>query len=50
MTSEEELKKIKEQYSENFMHLCRSIFPTILERPGLLYEVLDIPAIGAKTI
>lgn len=41
MTAEEELKKIKKAYGEDFMKLCRSLFPTILEKEGLLYEILS---------
>ena len=38
---EEELKKIKKMYGEDFMHLCRTLFPTLLEQEGLLYSVLQ---------
>ena len=41
MSQEDELKKIKKKYGENFMKLCRSLFPTLLENEGLLSEVLD---------
>ena len=37
----DDLKEIKKDYGENMMHLCRSLFPTILEQPGLLYHVLS---------
>lgn len=37
---EEELKKIKKKYGENFAKLCRTLFPTILETEGRLYEIL----------
>ena len=37
----DDLKEIKKDYGENMMHLCRSLFPTILEQPGLLYYVLS---------
>ena len=40
MAESEELKKIKKKYGEKFMHLCREIFPTILEQEGKLYEIL----------
>ncbi len=39
---EKELKKIKKAYGENFMKLCRELFPTILENEGELYEILSI--------
>jgi hypothetical protein len=37
----EELKQIKNKYGENMMHLCRDLFSTILETPGLLFELLS---------
>ena len=37
---EKELKKIKKMYGEDFMHLCRTLFPTILEQEDLLYNIL----------
>ena len=36
-----ELKQIKKKYGENFSHLCRNLFPTILEQDGLLLQILD---------
>ena len=36
-----ELKQIKKDYGEEFMHLCRTLFPTILEHPGLLLNILE---------
>ena len=41
MTAEEELKKIKKIYGENFMKMCRKLFPTILEKEGRLIEILS---------
>ena len=41
MAESKELKKIKKTYGENFMKLCRSLFPTILEQEGRLYEILS---------
>ena len=38
---QEDLKKIKKKYGENMMHLCRELFPTILEQEGLLYKILS---------
>ena len=35
-----ELKRIKELYGENFAHLCRQLFPTILEIEGKLLKIL----------
>lgn len=40
MSDSKELKRIKKLYGENFMHLCKSLFPTLLEKEGLLTEVL----------
>ena len=40
MSNSKELNRIKKLYGEKFMHLCRSIFPTLLEQKGLLTEVL----------
>ena len=36
----QDLKYIKKHYGENFAHLCRELFPTILETPGLLQKVI----------
>jgi len=35
-----DLKKIKKLYGEKMMHLCRTLFPTILEESGKLVELL----------
>lgn len=35
-----EEKKIKKLYGENMMHLCRALFPTILEEPGQLLKYM----------
>ena len=35
-----DLKLIKRHYGEKMMHLCRELFPSLLETPGLLYETL----------
>ena len=35
-----DLKLIKRHYGEKMMHLCRSLFPTILQEEGLLYSIL----------
>ena len=32
----QELKQIKKKYGERFMHLCRELFSTILEKEGRL--------------
>ena len=41
MASTEELKRIKKLYGEKFMHLCRELFPTILDQEGLLLKILE---------
>lgn len=40
MPESNELKKIKKMYGEKFMHFCRESFPTILEKKGLLTQIL----------
>ena len=35
-----DLKLIKKKYGEEMMHLCRELFPTILEQEGLLSKLL----------
>jgi len=37
----EDLKRIKKKYGEDMMHLCRSLFPTILEKEGLLSKLIE---------
>ena len=41
MVSMDDLKLIKKYYGEKMMHLCRELFPTILEKEGLLFEILS---------
>ena len=36
----DDLKLIKKHYGENMMHLCRELFPTLLETEGLLWFAL----------
>ncbi len=36
----EELREIKKLYGEEMMHLCRELFPTILETEGRLLQIL----------
>jgi len=36
-----DLIKIKEKYGEQMMHLCRKLFPTLLEKEGLLFEIMN---------
>ncbi len=37
---QKELDRIKDKYGEKMMHLCRELFPTILETPDLLFTIL----------
>ena len=37
----DDLKRIKKDYGENMSHMCRELFPTILEKPGLLYHIIS---------
>lgn len=37
----DDLKLIKKFYGEKMMHLCRDLFPTILEEEGVLFDLLD---------
>jgi hypothetical protein len=36
----DELKQIKKLYGEDMAHLCRSLFPTILNNEGVLLKIL----------
>ena len=36
-----DLKLIKKYYGENMMHLCRELFPTILDTEGKLFSIID---------
>ncbi len=36
----DDLKYLKKHYGEKFAHLCRSLFPTILEEKGLLSSII----------
>ena len=37
----DDLKRIKKHYGEDMMHLCRKLFPKLLETEGLLYKTLS---------
>lgn len=41
MEQVDDLKLIKKCYGEKMSHLCRSLFPTILETPGLLFKIIN---------
>ena len=41
MAESKELNRIKKLYGEKFMHLCRRLFPTLLEQEGLLTQILE---------
>ena len=36
----EDLKIIKKHYGEKMAHLCRELFPTLLEEPGYLSKLM----------
>ena len=36
-----DLKFLKKHYGEKFSHLCRELFPTILEKEGLLKDIIS---------
>lgn len=36
-----DLKKIKDRYGEQMMHLCRNLFSTLLEKEGLLFNLME---------
>ena len=38
----DDLKLIKKHYGEKMMHLCRELFPTLLETGGLLSKLFPI--------
>lgn len=40
MSANEELNSIKKKYGESFMHVCRELFPTMLEDDGVLSSIL----------
>ena len=35
-----DLKTIKRYYGEKIMHLCRDLFPSLLETPGVLSNLM----------
>ena len=37
----DDLRLIKKYYGEKMMHLCRTLFPTLLEKPGVLFNALS---------
>ena len=46
----DDLKLIKDKYGEKMAHLCRSLFPTILETKGLLFGILSSNFQYSKTL
>ena len=40
MSANKELNSIKKKYGESFMHVCRELFPTMLEDDGMLSSIL----------
>lgn len=45
-----DLKRIKKIYGEEMMHLCRELFPTILEVEGLLSSLLEKAIAPTKSL
>ena len=44
----DDLKLIKDKYGEKMMHLCRELFPTIIDNnPGVLAVGLAVDLIGS---
>ena len=43
-----DLIKIKKYYGESMMHLCKRLFPSILEQDNLLFNLLDSNFAPAK--
>ena len=41
MDLNKDIKYIKKKYGEKMMHYCRECFPTILNVPGKLVEILN---------
>ena len=46
----DDLKYIKKHYGEKMSHLCRDLFPSILERSGLLYHLLTTKFYPSKSL
>ena len=44
-----DLKQIKDKYGEKMMHLCRELFPTLLETEGLLFKLLSNPRVSRNS-
>ena len=47
---EEELRKIKKIYGEEMMHLCRKLFPTVLNNSGVLLNILENTFAPTRTL
>lgn len=45
-----DLKQIKKYYGENMAHLCRRLFPTLLEKEGFLFELIESKFAHSKTL
>ena len=46
----QELKLIKKIYGEEMMHLCRDLFPTLLETPYRVYNILEKNIASTKSL
>lgn len=45
-----DLQLIKKHYSETLAHICRELFPTLLETNGLLYKIVSEHFAQSKTL
>ncbi|MGN1200958.1 MAG: leucine-rich repeat protein [Candidatus Caccovivens sp.] len=45
-----DLEFIKKHYGEDFSHLCRELFPTLLEQEGLLSEVISKKFVPTRSL
>ena len=46
----DDLKRIKKDYGEKMSHMCRELFPSILEKPGFLYHLLSSNFVKSKSL
>ena len=46
----DDLKYIKKHYGEKMMHLCRELFPTILDTEGALADIMDSCFAHSRTL
>ena len=46
----DDIKLIKDKYGEKMAHLCRTLFPTILDTKGLLFDILSKNFVYSKEL